>query len=112
MKTKILTALLVLFITSCTSVKLLNPSQADLDKVKSKYPSYSLTQLNNGKELYEQKCGTCHGLKNPVSYNEAQWIDIVPNMTKMANKKEEKINSNQEDLILKYLITMSLSSNK
>jgi hypothetical protein len=40
----------------------------------------------------------------PSNYTEQSWKKIVPNMTVMANKKTEKINAEQQQLILEYLV--------
>jgi mono/diheme cytochrome c family protein len=107
MKNKIIITAAVLFLASCaTTVQLLSPGQADVDRVKAKYPDYTLAQLNQGKALYEQNCGNCHKLKNPSSEPEEEWNKIVPEMTKKANKKGANINAQQQDLILKYVVTM------
>jgi mono/diheme cytochrome c family protein len=93
---------------SC-SVKLISPTQSDVDRVSAKYNGYTLKDLNGGKALYEQKCSQCHGLKDPTAKTEDDWEKIVPEMAHKAENKPDvsKINSNEQDLILKYLVTMS-----
>lgn len=98
---------IVLCTISCASVKLMPPSQLDVDRVQNKFPNYTLADLNRGKVAYEQKCSSCHGIKNPVSRTESQWREIVPRMVKKANKQQEKINPSEQEDILKYVITMS-----
>ena len=105
-------ALVFLFATTllvgCFSAKLLTPTQTDVDRVASKYPSYTLTELNQGKSLYEAKCGNCHGLKSPSSRTEAQWKVIVPRMSIKVNKKtSNSLDAESQEKILKYLTTMS-----
>ncbi len=94
--------------TAC-SVKLIPPSQGDVDRVSAKYPGYTLAALNDGKALFEQTCSRCHRLKNPASGNEDKWKEIVPKMIGKLNKKEGKevIDSKQQESILQYLVTMS-----
>ncbi|GAA4470402.1 hypothetical protein GCM10023093_31620 [Nemorincola caseinilytica] len=89
------------------SSKAPKPSQRDLARVEGKFSGYTLAQLNEGRELYKQHCGNCHGLKSPSSESEAEWKEIVPDMAKRANKNGVVINAPSEKLILKYLITMS-----
>jgi hypothetical protein len=94
-------------LAGCASAKLITPSQADVDRVSSKFPDYSLTELNNGKTLFEKHCGICHGLKDPTSRTEAQWTKIVPQMSIKVNRKEGNVlDANAEKSILRYLITM------
>jgi mono/diheme cytochrome c family protein len=106
MKNKIIATATILFLAGC-SVQLMTPTQSDVERVKTKYPDYTLAELNEGKALYEQNCGSCHGLKKPSSEPEGEWKEIVPEMTEKANKKGAKIDARQQELILKYVITMS-----
>jgi hypothetical protein len=100
--------LVALVFVGCVSAKIITTSQSDVDRVASKFPDYSLTELNNGKTLFEKHCGICHGLKDPTSRTEAQWTKIVPPMSAKVNYKEGKVlDANAEKLILRYLITMS-----
>lgn len=110
---KMLILILFTFLIACGStVKLATPRQSDVDRVISKYPGYNLEELNNGKALFQQNCNKCHALKNPVSKNENQWNEIVPKMVKRLNAKEGKtvIDENQQQSILRYLVTMSSAS--
>ncbi len=109
MKNLILVSAIIIFLASCAPVKLITPTQADVERVKVNYPDYNIAALNEGKLLFEQQCGNCHKLKNPTSKSVASWNKIVPRMVAKANKKEVKIDTKQQDLILKYLVTMSNS---
>ncbi|QEC66803.1 hypothetical protein FRZ67_05610 [Panacibacter ginsenosidivorans] len=107
MKKIILITIIALF-TGCATVKLATPSQTDVDRVSSKYPGYSLTDLNHGKMLFEQHCADCHRLKDPTKRSEEQWETVVPKMVRNVNKKEGNVlDTNGEQAILKYLVTMS-----
>lgn len=106
---KIILISLALYAIGCsTSKKTVSvPLQADVDRVQEKFPGYSLAELNEGKLLYENHCGTCHGLKPLNSQTEQGWRDIVPPMVRKANKKEGNVlDARGEDLILKYVIAM------
>lgn len=92
-------------LAGCASSQKLAPTQADVDRVSSKFPGYTLEALTQGKTLYEQNCGTCHKLYKPRTKSEASWQQIVPSMVKKAVKKGAKIDAAGEELILKYLIT-------
>lgn len=95
----------------CASAKKAIPTQADVDRVASKYPGYTLEALNQGKALYEQNCGSCHKLFKPRALSETEWQKIVPPMVKKAVKKGAKIDAAGEELILKYLITKGPAAN-
>lgn len=86
-------------------------SQAHMNKVLASFPNYTLDQHNRGKTLYETNCVTCHMLYNPRSHNEFQWNEIVPDMVKKSNRKGLAIDSTQQDLILKYVVSLSKNPN-
>jgi cytochrome c5 len=96
-------------IASCTMSKSVAPSQANVDAVADKFPGYTLADLMKGKELYESNCQTCHKLAKPNSESESAWNHIVPEMVEKTNRKAGKdvLDADGENLILRYLITMS-----
>ncbi|MFN5621006.1 MAG: hypothetical protein ACK478_06880 [Flavobacteriales bacterium] len=73
----------------------------DAARAAAKYPGATLATLNQGKTLYEDNCGKCHGLKSPSAYNEEQWGKHVKRMAPKA-----RIDKPTEDLILQYVVTM------
>lgn len=91
----------------CFAAKKSLPTQADADRGAAKFPGYTLAELNEGKALYESNCGTCHALKKPSSESEAEWRRIVPIMVGKVNKNKQVLNDHSQDLILRYVITMS-----
>ena len=97
----------IITLVACSASKLTGPSQADIDRISEKFPDYTLAQLNDGKMLYEKNCDLCHGMKSPKDKDEDGWRKIVPVMVEKVHKKGKELNSDQEELILKYLITMS-----
>ncbi|MBX9852227.1 MAG: cytochrome c [Cytophagaceae bacterium] len=104
---KLLTIFSILFfVVACTKVVMPVATENDAKRASEKWPNTTLADLTQGKSLYEQHCAGCHKLYKPDSHNEAQWNKIVP---PMANKA--KIDSEKENLILKYLVTMSASRN-
>ena len=107
MKKTILFISVIIF--SACSVKLISPTQSDVARVASKYPNYSLAQLQQGKSDYEKYCTQCHGLKKPSSETEEKWNKIVPWMCKKNNEKPnlQHISDETQASILKYVITMS-----
>lgn len=95
---------------ACSAVKLATPTQTDVDRAQADFPGNTLADLNQGKSLYEKKCTVCHGLKDPKKYSREKLDKIVPGMSKKANKKQEgAVNASQQELILKYMVTMSKS---
>lgn len=83
------------------------PNQTDVDRVQKKFPGYTLTQLNEGRDLYEAYCAICHELEKPSSESEGSWRKIVPEMVVKANRKTNNaIDASGEEKILRYVITM------
>ncbi|MDP4130557.1 MAG: hypothetical protein Q8918_12815 [Bacteroidota bacterium] len=97
----------IVFTTACTATKLITPSQADADRGSQKFQGYSLSQLDQGKAIYESHCNKCHRYKVPQSRDETKWDMVIPKMAKKA-----KLNSSEEDLVLKYVVTMSTNPGK
>lgn len=98
-------------LAACSTNKTVELSQNEINKVIALYPNYILAALNQGKALCSENCTLCHKLRNPTSETSEKWKVIVRNMTEMANEKAVAINPKQEDLILKYLVTISTSFN-
>lgn len=107
MKKIILTIAAAVVIAGC-AVKLVVPTQPDVDRMQAKYPGYTLEELNQGKAMFERHCSECHRLKKPTKFSEAKWQKIVPIMVKKVNKKHPNtLDEKSQDLILKYAITMN-----
>jgi cytochrome c5 len=102
MKKSILVAATILFLAACASKKTTTSlTDSDGSRAAAKYPGASLASLQKGKLLYEENCGSCHGLKSPTDYNEEQWGKHVKRMAPKA-----KIDKPTEELILQYVVTM------
>jgi cytochrome c5 len=103
MKTISILIVSVLLLAACAAKKTaVVISDADANRASAKYPGATLATLQQGKMLYENNCGKCHGLKSPTAYNEEQWGKHVKRMAPKA-----KIDKPTEDLILQYVVTMS-----
>lgn len=94
-----------LFVAACAGSKVTTsaePTQADVDRNKAIYSNLTVEELIQGKAQYEKSCGTCHKLYSPTSESAVSWKKIVPPMSRKA-----KIDAKAEELILKYVISMS-----
>lgn len=107
MKKMILYSTLV-FLLACSGAKLITVSQTDVDRGLSRFPGLTINDLNTGKSLYENNCGSCHKLKSPSSRSEKKWTRILENMVIKVNKKAGKqvLGESEKDILFKYLITM------
>jgi len=105
-KLMVMTAALAL--AACGSTKLLTPTQSDADRGAQMFPNYTLAELNEGKTLFENNCGQCHGLKNPASRNEEKWRKVVPRMVGKVNKKagHTVLDAKAQETLLRYVLTM------
>ena len=98
---------LVISISSCTATKLITPTQSDADRGAQKFQGYTMSDLDQGKAIYVSHCNKCHRYKVPESRDETKWDNIIPKMAKKA-----KLDSEQESLVLKYVVTMSVHTTK
>lgn len=55
---------------------------------------------SSGKSLYERKCGICHALHSPSSYNYARWKEIMSIM-----KERAQLTKSENNLVMAYLKT-------
>ena len=75
----VFSALLFVFIQSCKkstpgSSSLYTPTSADVTA------NATLIDLQQGRTLYINNCGRCHGLYSPDNYSSTQWKSILNNM--------------------------------
>lgn len=87
----ILTLLFCLTIWACGSALYIPTSETVNDTA-------SLTELQEGRKLYINHCGSCHNLYKPQSYTREKWTHQMLEM-----KVEAKISDEQAVLILNYL---------
>jgi mono/diheme cytochrome c family protein len=78
--------------TGTTTDSLYVPTSADVTTTAT------LTDLQQGRELYISNCGGCHSLYSPDKYTASQWRNIMPNMTPNTN-----LSSAQVQLVTKYV---------
>lgn len=109
MKKKLITLGIAALLSACGATKLVTPSESDAERGSQKFPGLSLGSLHEGKMLFEQNCGKCHGLKDPTKRSEEKWNKVVPRMVQKVNKKagKEELDAREQLLILQYVVTMS-----
>jgi len=89
-----LIALLFVASVACTT-QLYAPTEANVNKVE---PA-SLAELQQGYDLFQNKCGKCHKLPKPGKHSKDEWQKIL---VKMAPKA--KLSADQSDLVYKYVV--------
>lgn len=94
---------------ACATATVALPSQADVERGKTYYPSLTLEELNQGKTNYDQQCNKCHDYASPTSKSAEQWKKIIPKMAGIVKKKTGKdvLDATMQESIQKYVITMS-----
>jgi len=88
---KIINLIVITVLVSC-STALYIPSESQ------QTASANLSQLQEGRKLYIQKCGSCHTLYLPEKYTKLQWQQSLDKMQLKAS-----IDNHQKEQILKYL---------
>lgn len=58
----------------------------------------TLQELQEGRQLYIDNCGRCHGLHNPDEYTPSQWSSILSSMVPRTS-----LSSSQADLVKAYV---------
>ncbi|RYY67550.1 MAG: hypothetical protein EOO12_00675 [Chitinophagaceae bacterium] len=46
--------------------------------------------IEAGHQVYNAKCGRCHGLKDPANYTAERWVPILKSMAPKARLSEEE----------------------
>jgi len=63
--------------------------------------TYTAEYLAEGKIIYENSCGKCHGLPEPLDYSSIDWVG---HMNSMAPKA--KLNDEQHQMVYNYLVSI------
>jgi len=95
-KRKILISIAIVGLIGCVSA-LYVPTKKDAISQNT-----SLEKLQQGRELYIKRCGSCHNLYLPSGYTSKAWKPIIDKMQKRAH-----IDDSQKELIATYLKTNS-----
>jgi hypothetical protein len=61
-------------------------------------PNATLAELQQGRDLYLGKCGACHQIYSPDSFNESNWQNILSMMAPRAG-----LSSANSTLVYKYV---------
>ena len=80
-------------------------TDADAAWANNQWKGITMQDLKSGQEIFNNRCHKCHGLKNPHKFSAEKLQKVVP---KMANKA--KLDKQQEDLILKFMMTVGRSN--
>ena len=87
---------IVAIAVAACSHKTATETSASTEKTSSASVTYE--QYMEGKKVYQQYCGKCHGLKSPGDYTAERWVKLIDKMAGRA-----KIDENQKEQIYRYV---------
>ncbi len=93
--------LAILIVIACSP--LLYPTSEDVERARKLWDDVDSLQLVRGMQLYKEKCSGCHYLYRPHQFTPDQWRH---NIDEYAD--EAKLTPQEKELILRYVITMSV----
>ncbi|HTU59484.1 MAG TPA: hypothetical protein VMF89_13635 [Polyangiales bacterium] len=76
------------------------PNSQQLARAQAKNPNVRIQNLEQGRDLYLSKCGTCHGLTDPARFDQAGWKSTVE---RMRTEHDVKLTDAQAADIVAYL---------
>jgi len=80
----------------------LPPATPELAAVAQKrWPDLDVPKLESARQLYIQRCSSCHWLVEPRSETEKTWPTVIESMAKKA-----KITPAQQDQLLRYVLSV------
>jgi hypothetical protein len=85
------------------------PSVLDVERVQPIEPGLTLTELQEGRAYYVQRCSSCHPVHGPGEYPGDRWPQLV---AKMQQEKKLKIPEHERVLIERYLVAFSSTAPK
>jgi cytochrome c5 len=100
---KAIAIILISVVVGCAAVKIIQPSAADLEKMKSKVPDITYENAIAGYNLYNAKCNRCHGLHRPGEFTKIQWEKILPEMLRDA----KIFDADEKKILTDYLVANS-----
>ena len=87
-------------LAACGGSAVPEPTAADASRGSVHFPDLTLSELNQGRSLYLNRCGSCHALKRPAELPPEQWQVEVG---EMRNKNGVKLSDVEAQAIVRYL---------
>lgn len=91
----------VLGVSACAS-QLPVPSPTDAQRASHLWPGTSQQDLADGRELFVNRCSSCHTLPMPQQFRQAEWPRFVDEMAQVAN-----LDQPEREKVTRYLVVMS-----
>ena len=80
-------------------------TKLQVERASERWPGTSSAQLEQGRALYQGRCGSCHQLFSPGHFPEQRWRVEIAEMRERAH-----LTTDQENLIFQYLATAGSST--
>jgi len=100
-------ALVFAFTLAACAPNIPRPTELDVDRAVGQRPGTTLAELDRGRTLYVGRCGGCHSLYAPTTYAPVVWREKVSEM-----RQKAKLGTDDEQLIVLYLSTLSMRGAK
>ena len=78
------------------------PTENNVEKVATRWPGTTRADLERGRDLYMNRCSSCHALIPPGRYPESKWHDMLGEMAPRA-----KLGSEDRDVVYRYLVSFA-----
>jgi hypothetical protein len=78
-----------------------HPTPANAEQAKRQWPDVTVDSLEQGRSLYVARCGSCHSLYLPSSFDATGWQERLGLMAPRA-----RLNDDERTLVYKYLVTI------
>jgi hypothetical protein len=104
-------SVIIIFFASCLLLSgcagsLPHPTANHVSVIAHKFPFTVLSQLEEGRTLYIQKCSGCHTLRLPSEFTEEKWGTIIQEM-----KMKAKLDEEESRKVLQYIVTIKVAEN-
>lgn len=91
---------------SCGASPIPRPTAADAARASAHFPDVTLSELEQGRSLYLNRCGSCHALKRPGELAPERWPGEV---SEMREKNGVRLSDIEARAIVRYLTTAATS---
>lgn len=88
-----------------TSSVNMEPNEAMLASIKTRFSDATFEDLQNGKSIYYGACTHCHHTKNIVKREELEWASILDEMAPKA-----KLTTKERESVWKYIMGVKLAA--
>jgi mono/diheme cytochrome c family protein len=78
------------------------PSPADARRAEALWPGTTQTDLADGRELFINRCASCHTLPMPQQFKQAAWPGFVDEMAEVA-----RLDQPERAKLTRYLVLMA-----